>query len=42
MIHRSPSIEQLCHLVILLSDQQGEHVRCEKVSDQTNTTDRLK
>lgn len=42
MIHHSTSIEQLCHLILLLSDQQGQNVRCEKLSDQSNSTDRIK
>ena len=38
IINRPPSVEQLCNLIRLLSDQQLEHVLCEKISEHTETT----
>jgi len=37
IINRPPSVEQLCHLIRLLSDQQLEHVLCEKIIEHTET-----
>ena len=39
MIHRSPSIAQLSHLIELLSDQQGQHVQCEKLFQPSDAND---
>jgi len=36
--NRPPSVDQLCNLVRLLSDQQLQHVLCEKVTEQSETT----
>ncbi len=33
IINRPESVEQLCHLIRLLSDQQLEHVLCEKINE---------
>jgi hypothetical protein len=38
IINRPQSIEQLCNLIRLLSDQQLEHVLCEKISEHNETT----
>lgn len=38
IINRPPSVDQLCNLIRLLSDQQLEHVLCEKVTEQTEST----
>ena len=37
IIQRPESVEQLCHLIRLLSDQQLEHVLCEKVNENNET-----
>lgn len=37
IINRSQSLEQLCNLIRLLSDQQLEHVLCEKINDNEDT-----
>lgn len=38
IINRPQSAEQLCHLIRLLSDQQLEHVLCEKIHENNDTT----
>ena len=35
--NRSESVEQLCQLIRLLSDQQLEHVLCEKINETTES-----
>jgi hypothetical protein len=37
IINRPESVEQLCQLIRLLSDQQLEHVLCEKVNENNET-----
>ena len=37
-INRPESVEQLCQLIRLLSDQQLEHVLCEKINENNETT----
>ncbi len=37
IINRPQSVEQLCHLIHLLSDQQLEHVLCEKINETNDT-----
>jgi hypothetical protein len=37
IINRPQSVEQLCHLIRLLSDQQLEHVLCEKINETNDT-----
>ncbi|CAF3251955.1 unnamed protein product [Rotaria socialis] len=36
IINRPQSVEQLCNLIRLLSDQQLEHILCEKVNEDNN------
>ena len=38
VINRPESVEQLCQLIRLLSDQQLEHVLCEKINETNETT----
>jgi hypothetical protein len=37
IINRPESVEQLCQLIRLLSDQQLEHVLCEKLNENNET-----
>jgi hypothetical protein len=37
IINRPQSVEQLCNLIRLLSDQQLEHVLCEKINEDNET-----
>lgn len=37
IINRTQSVEQLCHLIRLLSDQQLEHILCEKIDENNQT-----
>ncbi len=37
IINRPQSVEQLCNLIRLLSDQQLEHVLCEKINENNDT-----
>lgn len=37
VINRPESVEQLCQLIRLLSDQQLEHVLCEKINENNET-----
>jgi hypothetical protein len=37
VINRPQPVEQLCNLIRLLSDQQLEHVLCEKINENNDT-----
>jgi hypothetical protein len=37
IINRPESVEQLCNLIRLLSDQQLEHILCEKINEDHET-----
>jgi hypothetical protein len=37
VINRPQPVEQLCNLIRLLSDQQLEHVLCEKINEDNET-----
>ncbi|CAF4289212.1 unnamed protein product, partial [Rotaria sp. Silwood2] len=39
IINRPPTVEKLCNLIRLLSDQQLEHILCEKINENNNTTE---
>ncbi|CAF4906637.1 unnamed protein product [Rotaria sp. Silwood1] len=38
IINHSESVEKLCNLIRLLSDQQLEHILCEKINENNNNT----
>ena len=38
IINRSEPVEKLCNLIRLLSDQQLEHILCEKINEDNRTT----
>ena len=38
VVNRPTSVEQLCNLIRLLSDQQLEHVLCEKINENSSTS----
>ncbi|CAF4614969.1 unnamed protein product, partial [Rotaria sp. Silwood2] len=39
IINRPATVEKLCYLIRLLSDQQLEHILCEKINENNNTTE---